>query len=271
MLPALVSGTSAGAVVASTYAWRGRVEDVEQALAECAKMGKRLMDTNLCGIAKGLWTLATSHNFQLMGIYKGARLQRWLHHFTGGARINQTALPLAIPTVDLFSGRVTVFASRTPMRNPNPTYWHTDAGLDEAVRASTAIPVVFVPYTYRGQMLVDGGVLENLPVQSLQTLGASRVLAVVIDSTPPAHPPVIDDILEIGQYSVLATQQHLLEEQMAAAQWVLHVRVPEGTGLFDFEAMPKLEEIGYLAAKEAMPHLRTQLGTTSVTRLKGPR
>lgn len=255
--PSRIAGTSAGAIVAAAYAWRGRLEDAQEALAQCARLDKRLLDPNLGGMIRGVVELITRKNFRLDGVFKGNRLQRWMYRFTQGALVKDAAIPLSIPAVDLYSGKIVAFSSRAPMR-PTDEIWKTDARMDEAVRASTAIPVAFRPFQYQNLLLVDGGLLENLPTDTLLASGAARVLGIVLEV--PGETKPIDDVLSIGLHSIYIMQARLLDAQIAAAQWVLRVRLPEGSGIFSFDALAEYEEIGYRAAKEAMADIRRYLG-----------
>jgi NTE family protein len=78
-------------------------------------------------------------------------------------------MPLALVAVDI-SRAVEVVLDEGP--------------LVEAVLASTAIPGLFPPVPRGDQLLVDGGVLNNVPVDVAQALGASRVIAVDLGMVP---------------------------------------------------------------------------------------
>ncbi len=292
LLPGSIAGSSSGAMVSAAYAWRGRVADAQEAMAQCARMQRHLLDANLWGIARGLWELATFSNFRLEGVFKGNRLQRWMHEFTGGALMSEAALPLVIPAVDLISGRAVYFAScpapergaqerlvgaaqrgqglkeapYSAQRNAcgptgGPPLWELGARIDVAVRASTAIPVAFAPLDYGTYQLVDGGLLENLPVHALHALGTSHVLGVALESPGSCDPP--DDVLGIGLRSIHVMQARLGDEQEAGARLVLRVRLPAEGGLFDFSRMAEYERIGYETALEAMPRIRRVLGPSA--------
>ncbi len=55
---------------------------------------------------------------------------------------------------------------------------HRDGSVSDAIRGSMSIPGVFTPYELGGQYLVDGGIVENLPVEVARKLGANLILAV---------------------------------------------------------------------------------------------
>lgn len=61
--------------------------------------------------------------------------------------------------------------------------------VSDAVMASTAIPGVFAPVEINGRMLVDGGVVENVPVSPLRDLGADFVISVDLSARNPSETP----------------------------------------------------------------------------------
>ena len=85
-----------------------------------------------------------------------------------------------------------------------------DAGdLPRALRASMALPSVFAPVEWRGRMLVDGGIIDNLPVDAARAMGAERLIAVDI-GTPPMRPEEIQNLLHItSQMVALLTQKYI--------------------------------------------------------------
>lgn len=84
-------------------------------------------------------------------------------------------IPYRAVAADLATGRKVVIGS---------------GDLALAVRASFAIPLVFAPVPREGRLLVDGGVAENIPVETARQLGATRVIVSQLADTATAHGPV---------------------------------------------------------------------------------
>ena len=59
--------------------------------------------------------------------------------------------------------------------------------ISPAVRASCSVPGVFTPFRREGRLLVDGGVIANLPVQVVRQMGAEYVIAVDLLPAPGDH------------------------------------------------------------------------------------
>jgi NTE family protein len=81
--------------------------------------------------------------------------------------------------------------------------------LARAMRASMALPGVFAPVEWQGRLLVDGGIIDNLPVEAARAMGAKRLIAVDI-GTPPMRREDIQNLLGITSQMVsLLTQAYV--------------------------------------------------------------
>jgi NTE family protein len=155
----LVAGTSMGAMIGAVYTL-GHAPDV--ILERCRA-----------------WTREqpwSDYTLPLASIFRGRRLRRALTNLLGGARIEDLWLPYACVTSNLT--RATADA-------------HTAGPLAHLVLASNSVPGVAPPVYYRGDVHVDGGVMDNLPVGVLRRMGAGRVIAVDVGTdlhvTAPAE------------------------------------------------------------------------------------
>ena len=100
------------------------------------------------------------------GSFMGDSIVHALRQMTGGCNVasfDDLPLPFRCVAVDVKKMREVVLSS---------------GDLATAMRASMAIPVVFKPVNIDGMMLVDGGVLNNLPVDVAKSMGADRIIAV---------------------------------------------------------------------------------------------
>lgn len=100
------------------------------------------------------------------GIIEGERLIRLFSELTRGVHgldFDQLPIPFACVATDIVNGKSVVL---------------TKGSLALAMRASMSIPSIFTPISIDGKLLVDGGVLENLPVSTVLEMGADIVIAV---------------------------------------------------------------------------------------------
>jgi NTE family protein len=135
--------------------------------------------------------------------------------------------------------------------------------LARAVRASMSVPVVFPPVSWEGRTLVDGGLVDNVPVSVARELGAAVVVAVDITSPPPES---LDTSFAIGaQVTDLLTRRR---NEDFAAPADLTVRPDLGrlrSG--DFDRFDALIRAGYEATRAAVPEIRALLLAKGVTDL----
>ena len=92
-----------------------------------------------------------------------ARLRELFRLLTAGKRFDETVLPFAAVADDLETGDPVILR---------------EGFLSEAIVASTSVPGIFSPVALDGQFLIDGGVVNKLPVDVAIDMGASAVLAV---------------------------------------------------------------------------------------------
>lgn len=83
------------------------------------------------------------------GLFSGDRIIRKLRDMLGDTRIEDLTVSFTAVATDLHAGR---------------EVWLTRGSLFDAIRASIAIPTVFTPVTYQGHLLVDGGLLNPVPI-----------------------------------------------------------------------------------------------------------
>ncbi|RME34686.1 MAG: serine protease, partial [Gammaproteobacteria bacterium] len=156
---AAVSGTSMGALIGGIYAM-GRLETYRDwvcALEQTDVM--RLLDLS----------------FDQRGLFKGERIIRVLKEMIGDADIETLPLPFTAVATDLDSQR---------------EVWFNRGPLFDAIRASIAIPTIFTPHEYRGMSLVDGGLVNPVPVPPTFNDATDLVVAVSVNGRPARTPPL---------------------------------------------------------------------------------
>jgi NTE family protein len=126
--------------------------------------------------------------------------------------------------------------------------------LYEAIRASSSIPLVFQPVVIQGRMLVDGGLVDNLPVDVVKTMGVDVVIAVDASSKLDKKEQLAT-LLEIMSQSISLQVRRESERQAVLADLVI---TPDTTNyLFtDFPAMHEIVRKGEEAAAAALPRIR---------------
>lgn len=126
--------------------------------------------------------------------------------------------------------------------------------LSDAMRASSAIPVVFQPVAIRGRLLIDGGLSNNLPVDVVRSMGTDLVIA-VDPSSRLERKERLSSLVEIMSQSVSIPVRRETEQQAARADIVI---APD-TAAYSFADFSRIADIirtGEEAAYAALPRIR---------------
>ncbi len=147
--PEIVCGCSVGAVVGAAYA-----------AGNLARFEEWVRSLNRAGLARFI-----DVNLSLNGFIDQPRLQRFFDKYVcpGETRFRDLDKTFATVSTDLVTGK---------------EVWFTDEKVLEAVWASMGLPGLFPPIQYRGRWLVDGGLVNPVPVSLCRALGADIVIAV---------------------------------------------------------------------------------------------
>ena len=151
----IIAGSSIGSLMAAAWASGKNADDMER-IAMSFKTRLRafsLLDMMLPRI----------------GLIRGKNIEVFLRFILGDKTFADTRVPLKIVSVDLDTGQEVII----------------DKGyLYEAVHASIAIPGIFYPVRRNSMRLVDGGILDPVPVGVLSRLGVSKIIAVNVLPDP---------------------------------------------------------------------------------------
>ena len=118
--------------------------------------------------------------------------------------------------------------------------------LADAVRASMAIPGVFTPVQLNGRILADGGMVQNIPVETVRDMGADTVIAIELHY-PPADIGQLGTLVGVlsRAIDVMITQNERYSLAFAKAK----VRVDmKGFTITDYNRVDELVQLGYKAA-----------------------
>ena len=149
-----IAGTSMGAVIGGLEAAGKLDEYAEWVLGLGPRDVLRLMDASPFGA----------------GAIKLDRVLDRMNDFLGGVRIEDLPIPYTAIAPDLGSRR---------------EVWFTSGPLDVAIRASVAIPGVITPIMVNGRLLVDGALLNPVPVDAVTAIDADFTLAVNLSGWTP--------------------------------------------------------------------------------------
>lgn len=223
IVPDMVVGTSAGAVVGALYA-AGHDGFALQQLA---------MQMDESQVAD--WSLPDR------GVIKGEALQDFVNRAVGRQTLEKLPRMLAVVATDLRSGEPIVFR-------------HGNTGM--AVRASSAVPGVFKPVLINGREYVDGGLVAPVPVLVARSLGADVVIAVDISARPQLGRTA--GTLDILRQTFAIMGQSLNRHELAAADVVIRPQMA-GLNATDFQNRHQALLEGEKASMQALPELKALL------------
>ena len=147
----IVTGTSMGAIVGAAYVC-GKLAEIE-------------------AVARTVTPLAMSEWFDMnlhTGALKGDAVKEVFRQFVGDTTFE-----------DLRDRGISFAVVAADLDKEEPVYI-SEGRIDDAVRASMSIPGVFEPVCWGGRVLVDGGLMDNVPVDAARSLGARLVIGVEV-------------------------------------------------------------------------------------------
>ncbi|TGB05024.1 patatin-like phospholipase family protein [Halobacillus salinus] len=221
----MIAGSSMGALVGSFYAAGQRIEDLYK-LALTFKR-KYYLDFTV----------------PRMGFIQGRRIKEYIRLFTFGKNIEEFDLPLAIIATDLYAGEKRVFRT---------------GPVSEAVRASIAIPGIFVPEKIDDRLYIDGGVMDRVPVSVVKEMGADIIIAV--DCAHFDADPNINSIYDVIIQSIDIMQDELVTAMGVSTDADIMIRPDVST--YSARAFTNIKEIieaGEKAAESQVKNIQMKL------------
>ncbi len=160
-----LSGSSMGALIGGIYA-AGKLDTFTRWVSDLRRLDVvRLLDLS----------------FGSTGLFKGERVIDVLKELIGDRNIEDLPVPFTAVATDIQNGRE-VWISRGP--------------LFDAIRASIAIPMIFTPHTIRGRQLVDGGLVNPIPIAPTLRVHTDLTIAVNAGAEPSDDLEAPDLVLE---------------------------------------------------------------------------
>lgn len=178
-----ISGTSMGSVIAALYACGLSTEEISDIVLDI----EEVIEKEKVFKRPSLKVLPFSKEKLYGGYVDGAYLEDLLIKVLKPLDIHlitDVKIPLAIPSVDLITGKNVIFVSHPELFTTLDDDWDviSDVPLSLAVRASCSFPFVIGAVEFRNYRLVDGGLTMNLPVELIQAYGVKKTIGVTMHS-----------------------------------------------------------------------------------------
>jgi NTE family protein len=260
----LAVGLALGAGGAKGYAHIGVVRALQEAGVPFDSVTGCSIGAPLAAGVAAEWTLdeirgaldavsakAMRPNVPVVSILTSRSIRAELRSVTNDIRFDELPTPLGIVAVDIEHGESILLR--------HGRVW-------PAMVASMAYPGIYEPVRMGSRHLVDGGVLNPVPVSGAVALGADIVISSVLSGRPDGavrsgsgEPPRQRMILESITRSLEIMQSKITEESFTRADVAIHPRFESPPGLLDFRKGRTLEHLGEEAVERALPKLRSVL------------
>ena len=148
-----IAGVSIGALIGGVYATGISIKEIENIA----------LKTDLVSTAKFF-----TPSFPKYGLVTGSKVQKFLTSLLGEKEIENLNISFAAVATDIITGREIIF---------------NKGNLVEAIRASISIPIVFQPVIWNNIILVDGGLVNPVPIDVARKMGADHIIAVNVLSS----------------------------------------------------------------------------------------
>lgn len=225
LAPGWLAGTSAGAIAAAFAAFGHSAEETEEALEEL-----------------GWGSMTKLRPFGKLGLASNEGLADVLGRALGDVAFEEAATPLAVVATDINTGDRVVL-------NRGPVV--------RAVRASCSVPGLYEPVEVDGRFLVDGALVENVPVKSAREMGAPLVVAVSLGFALPFEEVKSWTQVMANAWDIAANSQ-MRREVLTEADLLIDPDLDHFSAFRD-KNRPAIIQAGRDRAREALPALRQLL------------
>ncbi len=251
----IIGGTSAGSLVASLFAMGYSPEEI-YLLFE--KNAKRIVKNKGYPLISGIKSLIKKEEKSIDGFKYGEKIEKIYNELArkkGIERIEQIKMPLVIPTVDIIESKEYIFTNHLPEELENESQYITNVSIGKAVRASSSFPAFFNPCNIQKHAFMDGGVLDNIPVDEVKKQGADKVIAIKFDADR------IDEksnMMDIVMKTIDIMGNKIAEKNLYKSDFILNVYTDK-VGLMDIEKMGKCFEYGYEAVIKNLEKIKEKI------------
>ncbi|MFX0559711.1 patatin-like phospholipase family protein [Tepidibacillus infernus] len=176
-----------------------------------------------------------------LGLITGDKIKELIRILTHGKNIEDLPIPLAIVATDIENGQKKVFR---------------EGPIAQAVRASISIPGIFVPERVNDQLLVDGGVVERVPIHSVREMGAEFVIAVDVGMVDAKMK--VKSIFDVITQTIDIMERQIYHQQIISADYVIRPNVGE-ISTTSFTNVKDIIDEGYRKANEVIEEIKEAL------------
>ncbi|TGE28401.1 patatin-like phospholipase family protein [Hymenobacter metallicola] len=182
-----------------------------------------------------------------LGLVRLDLVEKLYQHYLGAApTFADLKVPLTLVATDLAAGQ-TVYFQQGPLLKP--------------LVGAAAVPIICRPVEWQGQFLVDGGVMNNLPVEPL--LRQTDLAVVGVHCNPMSPEARLTTLREVGERTAYLAISMNVQPRLAQCEFVLQPPALAGFRVTDLRRASEIFDIGYAYTMEQASQLRQLLATDS--------
>lgn len=254
-----ISGTSSGSIVATLYACGYTTKEMHEIFK---KYVNEIKYVDMKNIKKLLKNIFTGKGLVIDGLNSGTKIKKLVTEVCGKKGINnikQIKMPLVVPAVNIKTEELYVFSNNIIENKSKNIRYINSADIGTIVQASCSYPGIFSPCKYEENLLVDGGIAENLPWRETKRAGADKVLSIVFTEKTPKK--CCDNIFEIINKSFSILCKELSDYEWDGADYLLKIKEPK-VALLEKSKADELYDEGYFQTKAQIKQVRQKLRLT---------
>lgn len=241
IIPDVIVGTSVGTINGAAVA----ADPTPQGVERLAEVWRALRGEDIFpgGKLSRAWNVLrrSDHLFSSQG------LEAIVDHLPAQT-FDELEVPLRVVVTDFETGEETVLAA---------------GPIKPAILASTALPGVFPPVHHGGRILIDGGVVNNVPLRHALFGPIDRIYVLNVTGSVADSPPRTPLDVTLRAFAIARNRRYELERQTAPSSVdIVELPRPEdGRSIFDFSGADTLIDEGYALASHHLDELDQKLDT----------
>lgn len=224
----MIAGTSTGALIGALYAQGKDVSEIKDLAID---LGSRR------------FTFLVDPALPRTGLIRGRKIKDTLKSIIGDVRFKDLKIPFACVATDIETGEEVVI---------------NQGSVVEGVRASVSIPAVFTVVEWGGRYLVDGGLVNPVPVSVLKEMGADFIIAVNVIPDRSETEGKEPNIFSIMMQTLHIASNQIVKSSLGGADIVLEPQLMHIASM-DFHRAQECILQGALATQNSIPEIKRQL------------
>lgn len=249
----IIGGTSSGSMIAMLYASGYSPYQIYRLFK---KYSKDIAKINTRPIIK---SYMLNKKITLKGLKTGNSVETVFDEVInkqGIYKMKDIKMPVVIPTVDLMNCKEYIFTNNPP---EDKDKYITDISVGKAIRASSSFTAVFSPCEYKEHAFIDGGALDNIPIEEVKKQGADIVIGVKFNSDEITEE---SNIMDMTMKTIDIMGEKISENNLKQANYILNVYTDK-TGLLDVDKLDSCYKYGYNAVIENLDKIKEVIDGTN--------